>query len=75
MTWGESFAPHVSRRHRYHGHFGEPIGTFGHGQFFQLPPSPIQADPPLAGEGLPAGGGEFVVSLAALGGEAKRWST
>ncbi|MDA9526389.1 hypothetical protein XI06_40105 [Bradyrhizobium sp. CCBAU 11434] len=59
---------------------GEPIGTFGHGQFFQLPPSPMQGDPLLAGAGLSVVAGMLVgagkpVSLVVLGGEAKRWST
>jgi hypothetical protein len=66
---------------RAHGHFGEPIGTLGHGQFFQLPPSPIQGAPLLAGAGLSVGAGvlvgagELVVSLGVLGGGARRWST
>ncbi len=47
-------------------HFGDSVGTFGQGQFFQLPSASTQTD----GPGLFVGAGVLAVFDAA-----KRWST
>jgi hypothetical protein len=58
---------------RCHLHFGDSIGTFAHGQFFQLPSSPTQADEAglFVGAELLVGAG----ALAVLTGVATCWST
>jgi hypothetical protein len=60
-------------------HLGESVGTFGHGQFFQLPSESTQADGAelFVGAGLLVGAALLVGAgaLAVLTGAAKRWST